>query len=327
MLPLIVKLFIKNRYNIPLNLLTTCFFFFLLPLYFNVHAASSEEIIVLMTREIPRSKQILSGFKSVCRRSVKIKKYDMQGKLSTGEKIIKKIKKRIDTNHSRAILTIGMPATKLAKERIKNVPIFFIMVNNPRDLGYTGNTVSGVCSNVPIQFLLDKLKAIDTSVKSIGIVYSPENTREIIKEAEEATKLMGLKLVEYKVFSKKNVIGALKEILEKTNALLLIRDNMVINKETVDYIISSSLENRIPTIAYSDYLVKLGFLFALTPDYFSLGKQMGNIICMNHTGKLITIPSTVIPEVLKFSLNLKTAKQIGLSIPPDILSTADDIYK
>lgn len=280
-----------------------------------------------MTRDIPRSKQILSGFKSVCGRSVKIKKYDMNGKLSVGEKIIKIIKKRIDTNPPRAIFTIGMPATKLAKERIKNIPIFFSMVNNPQDLGFIGNTVSGICSDVPIQFLLDKLKAIDTKIKSIGIVYNPENTGEIIKEAEEAAKLMGLKMVEYKVFSEKDVTGALKEISEKGNALLLIRDKTVINKKTVDDVILSTLENKVSTVAYSEYLVKLGFLFSLTPDYFSLGKQIGNIICMNQTGKFKTLPSIIFPEVLKFSLNLKTAKQIGLAIPPDILATVDDIYK
>lgn len=130
---------------------------------------------------------------------------------------------------------------------------------------------------------------------------------------------------------RKYIIGtvrsAVRKIIEKVNALLLINDSTVVNKDTVEYIIKTTLENKIPTVAYNDYLVKVGCLFSLAPDYFSVGEQARNIVCKSREDRLRTQPSIIFPEVFKLSINLKTAKHIGINIPPKIIASADEIYK
>ncbi len=322
----VMKLLFKRRNSVSLS---TVFIYFTLPfitLFLQVQAGYTEDVIVVKTRSVPGGEQILDGFKSVCDSGISIKEYDMKGRLNEGERIIKEIKESIKLNPPKVVLTIGAPATKLAQEAIKEIPILFSMVVNPHKKGFSGNNISGITSDVPIRLQLDKLKTIVPAVESIGIIYNPKNTNNIIEEAKQVTSDMGLKLVMYKVSSQKEVPRAIRDIIQEVNALLIITDSTVVNKHSFKYIITTTLENKIPTVTYTDYLVKAGFLFSLTPDYFSMGKQAGNIVCKFQKDKPKTQPLIESPQVLKLAINLKTAKRIGLSISPDVLNSAI-IYK
>lgn len=323
----IVKLLFNRRSS---SSLSVAFIYSMLPfmiLFLQVPVvAYSEDVIVIKTRSIPNSKLILDGFKSVCGNSISIKEYDMQGKLREGKRIIKIIKKSLKSSSPKIIFTIGAPATRLTQEAITEVPILFSMVGNPEKKGLFGNNISGISSDVPIKLQLDKLKTIIPGVESIGVIYNPKNTDNIIEEAKQAASDTGLKLIMYKVSSQKEVPRSVRSIIAEVSALLIITDSTVINKNSFKYIITITLENKIPTITYTDYLVKAGFLFSLTPDYLSIGKQAGNIVCKLQENELKTQLSIVSPENLHLSINLKTAKRIGLNISPDILNSAI-IYK
>jgi putative tryptophan/tyrosine transport system substrate-binding protein len=309
--------------------LSTVFIYFILPfmtLFLQARMGSAQDVIVVKTQSVPDGEQILDGFKSVCDNSISIKEYNMRGRLDEGERIIKEIKENIKLNPPKVILTIGAPATRLAQEAIKEIHIFFSMVANPYKKGFSGNNISGITSDVPVKLQLEKLQTIVPAVESVGVIYNPRNSNNIIEEAEQVASDMGLKLVMYKVSSQKEVPHAIRNIIEEVSALLIITDSTVVNKNSFKYIITTTLENRIPTMTYTDYLVKAGFLFSLTPDYFSIGKQAGHIVC--KPGEDISKMQPIIesPEVLNLAINLKTAKRIGLNISPNILNSAI-IYK
>jgi len=316
-----------QRNNSPL---LTLIFYFLLSLLISllqITTVYSEEVIVFNTLDSHFGKPILDGFKSVCGSSISIKEYNMRGRSSEGKQIIKEIKKRININPPKVILTLGTPATKLAQEAITEIPILFSMVVNPEKYGISGKNIRGITSNVPIKSQLVKLKKIVSKLKRIGVLYNPRQSSNIIEEVKQATSDMGLELITLKVSSPKKVQSSVRKIIEKVNALLLINDSTVVNKDTVEYIIETTLENKIPTVVYNDYLVKDGCLFSLAPDYFSVGEQAGNIVCKSREDKLRTPPSIIFPEVFKLSINLKTAKHIGLNIPPNIIASAEEIYR
>lgn len=321
-----MKILINRENSISL---TTVFIYFtltFLTLSFQMTAGYSEDVIVITTRSVPDGIQILKGFRSICDSSVKIKEYDMKGKLKEGKKIIKEIKKAIESNPPIAVLTIGGPATKLAQETLTNISILFSMVVNPKKKGFSGNNISGISSNVPIKLQLEKLKMIIPEVKKIGIIYNPENTDNIIEEAKQVAIDMGLELVISKISSHKEVPGAIRDILDKIDALLLITDKTVVNKNSFKYIITTTLENKVPTMVYTDHLVKAGFLLSLTPDYFSIGKQVGNFVCKSQEHEDDTrtqLSSIKSPEKVNLAINLKTAKRIGLNISSSILASAN----
>jgi len=321
-----MKILINRKNSISLTTVFIFFTLFLLTLSFQLPAGYTEDIIVVKTRSIPSGEQILDGFKSICGSSISIKEYDMQGKLKKGKRIIKEIKESIKLKPPKMVLTIGGPATKLAQEALTEIPILFSMVVNPQKKGFSGNNISGITSDVPIKLQLEKLKAIVPGVKSIGVIYNPKNTDNIIQEVEQAASNMGFELVLYKVSSEKKVPLAIRNIIKEVNALLIITDRTVVNKNSFKYIVTTTLENKIPTMVYTDYLVKAGLLVSLTPDYFSIGEQAGNVVCNLQKSESNKQLSVISPQKINLTINLKTAKRLGLNISQNILASAK-IYK
>ena len=320
-----IKFFLKTRGNLNLSLFVT-----ILPLVLVLVQAPdsySKDIIVFKTSSIPEVDQILDGFKEACSNGINIIENDMKGSFRKGEKIIKKIKKSIKTNPPKVILTIGDPATKLAQQAITEIPILFTMVINPEKKGFVGKNISGISMDVPVALQFSKLKTILTTIKTIGIIYDPNNTDNIIKDAEQAASDLGLGLVLLKVSSHKDVPSSVRSILKKVDVIMFIPDITVINRYSFKFIITTTLENKIPTMVYSEFLVQAGLLFSLVPDYFSLGQQAGNLVCMSGQISSQILPSIKSPEVVKLVINLKTAKRIGIKIPLNIIKSAKEVYQ
>lgn len=320
-----INFFLNRKGNFLLSIFTCTLSF--AALLFYAPSSYSEEIIVFKTSSIPIIDQILDGFKKVCGNGINITEKDMKGDFSKGRKIMKKIKKSMKSNPPKVILTISDPATKIAQEAISEIPILFTMIINPAKKGFVGDNISGISMDVPVSLQLKKLKTIIPTVKRIGIIYDPKNSDNIIKEAEQAASAMGLELVLQKVSSPKKVPSAVRSIIKKVDAIMLISDKTVVNRDSFKFIITTTLEEKVPTLVYSEFLVKAGLLLSLTPDYFSIGKQAGNIICRSGKISPKMNPSIISPEVLRLAINLKTAKRIGLNIPSDITKSADKVFK
>ena len=284
------------------------------------------KIIAISTKKNPTTNEIVNELRSVCGNNADIEEFDMKGHASEGKKILKKIKKKLGSMTPAVIFTMGAPATELAQSAWTDIPILYSMVVNPEKKGFVGENISGIAWNVPIKIQLTKLKTIVPTVQNIGIIYNPENSDNIIKEATQAASELALTLVPYEILSPKKVPHAVRGIINKVHALLIITDSTVINKDSFQFVITATLENKIPTIAYTPYLVKAGFLCSVTLNHASIGRQAGEIICgadnMIRSGKSVT--ST--PEVFRLSINMKTANRIGLTIPPDIIKSTADVF-
>jgi len=250
----------------------------------------------------------------------------MKGNPREGKKIIKKIRKSLKSDIPKVIFTMGAPATKLAREGITDVPIAYCMVVNPEKKGFVGDNISGISQDVPISIQLNQLKRLIPTVKNVGIIYDPENSDNIIEEANQATSELALNLIAYKISSSKEVPRAVRNIISEIDALLVITDSTVINKDSFKFIITTTLENKIPTVIYNEYLVKAGFLFSMTPDHASIGKQAGKMICIPSIGDEVEKPVVAAPEVQELSINLKTAKRIGLDISSEVIDSVANVY-
>ena len=64
----------------------------------------------------------------------------------------------------------------------------------------------------------------------------------------------------------------------------------------------------------------------MTPDYASLGKQAGRMLCPEVDTDEETASAVRNPEILRFSVNLKTARRIGLTMPSNMVSSAAEIF-
>lgn len=212
------------------------------------------------------------------------------------------------------IFTVGDPATKLIRESVAEIPIFFTMVTNPKIKGFYGDGIGGISLDVPLSRQLEQLKIIIPIIKTVGIFYNPEHV-EISSNAVQTADNMGLNLIEFKLFAESDLLDKINHATNEVEALIFLSDSSVINSDSLRTVVARTMANKIPTIVYSDHLVKQGFLFALDPNYSETGKQAGKFLCHGPPDKL----SIMAPEKVDLVINLNTAKRIGLNISSNVI--------
>jgi len=278
----------------------------------------AQEIVVIKTRNIPIVENIVNGFQSVCTGKHQLTIYDMEGKLHKGRDILSQIKEQ----NLHAILTIGLPATQLIKQSITDVPVVFTLVNDPEKEGFSSKNMSGISRNLPADIYLQYLHKALPETRRIAIIYSQKHSIHKARELVESAKKYQLNINLYQVSSVKDVPKTLRRMITENDALILIPDRIVINKSSLEYFVSTIMENGFPVLSYNNYLVKSGVLMGLSPDYLAMGQQAGRMLCTSrHLSQKINEP-----ERFEFFVNSKTLKTIRGKIAPGLIDLADHVY-
>ncbi|MFQ5685938.1 MAG: ABC transporter substrate-binding protein [Candidatus Scalindua sp.] len=256
--------------------------------------------------------KVIKGFQSECiQNNITIKSiYDLKGKMKIGHKIVRKVRKEKPD----IILTIGILATTIAKEEIKDTPIVFCMVINHSRFQLTGDNITGIAVEIPVTEQLEEYQTILNPLKDIGIIYDPSKTGNIVVNAEKKAKDIGLNLVKYEIDSSEEVPEAMEGLTGRINALWLLPDSTVVTKKSFNLIKSTALENKIPLLCTSDVFVKAGALAAVFSDYKCVGSQAAQL-----AGKILERPDPgslgiVNPDSFRLAINTDTAEKLGLKL-------------
>ncbi len=282
-------------------------------LFHSIHYAHAEKTaVVIKSQNLSAYNKATKGFEAECvQYNITIKSiYDLKGKMKVGHKIVRKVRKEKPD----IILTIGVLATTIAKEKIKDIPIIFCMVINHARFQLTGANITGITTEIAIEEQLKGHQAILGSLKDIGVIYDPSKTGNIIVSAEQKAKNIGMKLVKYEIDSSKEVSEAMESLTGRIDALWLLPDSTVITKKSFDLIKSTTLENKIPLLCTSDVFVRAGALAAVFSDYKSVGRQASQL-----AGEILERPSPnplgiVNPDSFNIAINTDTADKLGLNL-------------
>jgi len=268
--------------------------------------------MVIKSQNLSAYNKVIKGFEAECiQNDIIIKSiYDLKGKMKIGNKTVRKIKKEKPD----IIITIGILATTIAKEEIKDIPIIFCMVINHERFQLTGDNITGIAAEISAEEQLKEYQTILNPLKDIGVIYNPSKTGNIIVSAEKKLKDIGMNLVKYEINSSKKVPEAMKSLAGRIDALWLLPDSTVVTKKSFDLIISTTRENKIPLLCTSDVFVKAGALAAVFSDYEYVGRQ-----AVQLAGEILEKPSPcslgiVNPDSFKLAINTDTAEKLGLRL-------------
>jgi putative tryptophan/tyrosine transport system substrate-binding protein len=225
------------------------------------------------------------------------------------------------------ILAVGQKALQLARQAAPNVPTVFCMVLG--SAAAPGRTVTGVKLEVAPQTQLDLLKQVSPAVKRVGVIYEPRASGPMMEEAVKAAGRLGLTLVSKPVGDAKEVRAALGEIANSIDALWLMPDPRLITAEMFNYLLVFTLEHKIALYGFLDSFTQAGALASVAPDYAEIGKRAARMVA-DLLGKppeqrLPVPPPVGGPGAL--TINLKTARQLGLEISSGVQSKARQVFK
>lgn len=284
--------------------------------------ASATDIIILKSSDIAAYNQAISGFKAAIPSGINLSEYDVQGDLEKGRKLARKIR----ASDPALVFAVGLKAAKAAQLEIVDIPVVYSMVLDPAKYGLNTPNMTGILLEVPIERQLAMLRTLLPQIKHVGTLYDPAKTTTLIEEARRLLKLTGTELIPLQISSERDVPGGLRALLPSIDALWLVPDSTVLTDESLRFILNTALEERVPVIGFSREFARSGALLCLSVNYGDIGRQAGQLTRKLLDGQLSLPMKPWHPDRIETSLNLKTAKFLGIEIPREFEQKADELY-
>jgi len=278
--------------------------------------------VVLKSHDIAPINQALAGFVATC--TEQITTYDLGGRTSDTRGIID----RIMAAPPKLILAIGPQAAQVAKAEVQDIPVVFLLVRNPRKYGLEGDNITGISLDVPIEAQLAMYKSLLPTLQVLGVIYDPEKTSALVKEADEVAGKFGLRFRAAPVASQTEVPAALRSLLGKVDALWLLPDDTVVTPESLTFFLLTAFKQNLPVLTISDAFVEAGALASLSADYTDMGRQACQLSREIETGRLRPTQASIVPPTkVNITINQQTASQLGLVLPPGVVQSASKVYR
>jgi putative ABC transport system substrate-binding protein len=280
------------------------------------------EIAILNSSDIAAYQEAIAGFKATGPSGAIYTQYDLQGDFELGKKLARKIR----ASDASLVLAVGVKAALAAKVEIVDIPIVYMMILDPLKHQLTAPNMTGTMLEVPADRQLKMIRTFLPNVRRLGTLYDPKRNSAKIKDVMRQGSVVGLDIRGFPVESEKDLPQQLRSLLSGSDALWLLPDSTVLTNESIQFILDSALAERVPVIGFSPEFTRLGALLSLSVNYGEVGRETGQLVRRVLDGEK---PSSVKPvpiERLLVTVNMKTARFLGLSIPKELHNLIDEIY-
>ena len=244
--------------------------------------------------------------------------------------------KLFEQNRAAAICAITTATATVVKNATSQVPIVFAVGTDPVTSGLVQSFAKPGARLTGVQYSttdltakrLEILKEILPKLSRILVVYNPNNrsAHEAAELARKAAPQFGIQVVERHAGSVDELRQALTAIKPReADAYFYISDSMV--NSQAHSVLEITQSKKLPTMFSEQSNVVMGGLASYGQSFHEVGR-----LAARYVQKIITgaPPGDLrIETVDKFELviNLKTAKQIGVTIPPNMLARADRVIR
>lgn len=284
--------------------------------------AAGLEITILKSSDLKAYNDAIDGFKATSPGSAIFAEYDLLGDLERG----KQLAKRIRTSESSLVVAVGLKAALAAKLEIDHIPILYMMILDPFKHHLTAGNMTGVLLDVPSDHQFKVMRSFLPSLHRIGMLYDPEKTSSKLKEAEIRAPVQDFQVRGFPVMSEKDIPQQLRALLSESEALWLIPDPTVLTDESIRFILESAVAKQIPVIAFSTEFTRLGALLSLSVDYGEVGRETGRLAKRVLNGEPMMTLKPVSVQRIHISVNQKTARYLGITIPKEVEHLIDEAY-
>ena len=236
----------------------------------------------------------------------------------------------------KVIVTGGPTDTRAVKQATSTIPIVMAQDSDPIGSGFVaslarpGGNITGLSSLAPeisgkqLELLKEIVPRL-SRVAALGNSTEPGNA-QALREAERAAAAIGAELQYLDVRGPEDIEIAFSAIKkDRANALIVLRNPVTSTHRK--QIIDLAAKNRLPAMYVSPEWVDAGGLMSYAPNADDNFRRAAIYVDKILKG---TKPADLpVEQPTKFELviNLKTAKQIGLTIPPNVLARADKVIR
>jgi putative ABC transport system substrate-binding protein len=288
----------------------------------NVCESVAMDIAILQSSDIAAYREAIAGLKTTGPIGAIYTEYDAQGDLELGKKLARKLR----ASNASLVVAVGLKAALAAKVEIVDVPIVYMMILDPLKHQLTAANMTGTLLEVPVDRQLKIMRTFLPTLHQLGALYDPAKTSSRVKEAVQQATISDFQLKGLPVESDKDVPQQLRALLSDVEALWLIPDSTVLTNESIRFILESALARQIPVIGFSPEFTRLGALLSMSVNYGDVGRETGLLARRILDGERLLPLNPVPSERLKITVNLKTARFLGMTFPKELTSLIDETY-
>ncbi len=234
------------------------------------------------------------------------------------------------------IVTSGTPAALAAKKATKTIPIVFASVGNPvgsgivDSLAQPGANVTGLSSFTGDLSgkRLELLKEAFPKVSRVAVLWYPSNASSAIgwREIQGTAPSLGVQLQSVEVRVPNDFDSAFKAVIRDRAQAILTHSGSLANNNRAR-ILDFAVKNRLPAMYGDTEFVEAGGLISYAPSHADMNRRAAIYVDKILKGAKPADLPVEQPKKFEFIINLKAAKQIGLTIPPNVLARADKVIR
>ena len=234
------------------------------------------------------------------------------------------------------ILSAGPQATRVAKQITSTTPIIMGFDNDPVGNGFVaslarpGGNITGLSTLAPeiSGKQLELLSELIPQVSRVAVLGSSTQpgTAQTFKELELAARNLNIKLQFLDVLHTEDMEAAFGAVVTRRADAVLVLNSPVFNSPRT-HITGLAAKSRLPTFYWATEFVEAGGLMTYSVSFADLFRRAATYVDKILKGRKPADLPVEQPKKFDFIINLKAAKQIGLTIPPNVLAKADKIIK
>jgi putative ABC transport system substrate-binding protein len=234
------------------------------------------------------------------------------------------------------IVTAAPPAPEAAKQATSTIPIVFTVTGDPiaeglvASLARPGGNITGLASIsgevVGKQFEL--LKEVAPKVSRVAVLQNPSNQthHHTLRQAEGAARALGMQLHIVQARTPPEIDAAFAAMRsQRAGGVLVLRDPLFLDQRT--QIAALAAKSRLPAVYGFREEAEAGGLMAYGANVPLMYRRAATYVDKILKGAKPADLPVEQPTKFELVINLKTAKALGLTIPPSLLQRADEVIQ
>jgi putative ABC transport system substrate-binding protein len=249
---------------------------------------------------------------------------------------IRTISGELAENSPNAILAFGTQVTTNLKRQTTVIPIVFVNTADPVAMGFVesfahpGGNITGLTS-VEFSFAgkwLSILRELAPAITNVMVLYTPDNPNltGFLRTIEVAAQALHVNIRPTPVSSADELARNIEAFAREPagGIIVLPGGQTTTHRETIAALAAS---HRLPAIYPYRYFAEIGGLASYGSDDFDVLRRAAEYVDRILRGEKPSGLPVMQPTKFEFVINLKTAKALGLEIPPTLLAIADEVIE
>jgi putative tryptophan/tyrosine transport system substrate-binding protein len=235
---------------------------------------------------------------------------------------------------ARVIVTAGGASIQAAHKAAPNVPVVSLIGPNPLDMGWAkslakpGGMITGIFFNTQAPKKLELLKELRPQATRFGYLMNGNNpaTPYIRKNNVDGARTIGIELEVIELKELSELAAAFDRLASLGVEGVAIISDPFFNSHPTPFA-ELALSHKLPSVGDDPSYAKAGCLFSHSGNYLAISPRCARFVDEILKGAApgdLAVELTVDYEI---TVNLKTAKELGVTIPPEVLAAATGVIE